>query len=118
MNQSTEKKTEMSKCITSGDEATEESDYMVFRCKACEGGLCVLFVPGADFLPDTCPFLGPNTILDQVREHVVDVMETIYQRKRIISTEYSACQNILATIVGHKVQSAKQPKWECVRGDL
>ena len=117
MNQNT-KKTEMSKkCIICGDEVTEELDYMVFRCNVCGGGPCVLFVPYAEFLPEVCPFLGPNTAFDQIRERVVDVMETIYHRKHVLSSDYAACQNILATIVGHRIQSSKQPKWECVRGD-
>ena len=118
MNQNTKKKTEMSKkCIICGDEVIKEPDYMVFRCKVCGGGPCVLFVPYAEYLPDACPFLGPNTAFDQMRERVVDVMEMIHHRKHVLSSEYSACQNILATIEGHRVQSAKQPKWECVRGD-
>jgi len=109
------------KCIICGDEVTEEPDYVVLRCKVCQGGPCVLFVPYADFLPDVCPFHGTNNSLNELRGYVSDIMDAISRKKPDsyrADSDYLMCQNIFSTIVGHILQSGKRPKWECIKGEV
>ncbi|MBU7028922.1 MAG: hypothetical protein HXS48_18455 [Theionarchaea archaeon] len=114
------------KCIICGDEVTEEPDYMVFRCKVCTGGPCILFVPDADFLPEMCPFYGTNEAINELKDYVAGRMDLIrYLKKepfnsdseiRRLDAEYSMHESIQRIVQKHIPRM--QPKWECMKGDL